>query len=700
MRFAKAFSPVPMACVSVCTLLNITGTNAAVQAKTGSALHIEEVEVVGHPLSAEGLAQASAVLSGEQLSRSLQASIGATVANIPGVHSASFGQAVGRPVLHGLGGARVRVMEDRIDTLDVSVTSADHATAIEPFIADRVEILKGASTLLYGSGAIGGVVDVHTGRIPHELPEKTLTGRAEARADDSAETRVGALRLDGGAGSFAWHLDGFWRDADNYEIPNFVESAQLRALEEAEGEEHEEEEARGELPGSELEVNGGAFGLSYIGERGFVGFSVSQLDAEYGLPGAHGHGHEHEEEEPGMEEHEEEEGNPTLDMEQTRIDLEAGVENPFAGFSSLNVRVGINDYEHAEIEPSGEVGTLFENEAWEARVELMHKSVGGWEGAVGLQYSDREFSALGEEAFLSPVDTESIGLFWVGERDIADWHIETGLRVETVEHRPSDSGLADTDFTNVSGSLGAIIPLTSDWTLSLQSDYSSRAPVSEELYSNGAHLAAGTFEIGDASLDEETAFNLSATLRYAGSNWYLAGTLYRTDFSDFIYRFNTGLEEDELPVLRYTQEDAVFTGFEAEAKAIVHQWGDGQLSVKAMFDTVTAELDISGNDNLPRIPPTRYGLGLAANWGVVNASLDYTRVDEQDDVAELELPTDAYDDVRAYVGAQFPLEQTTLTVFLQGRNLTDEEQRNHVSFIKDFAPAPGRTLEAGLRFTF
>ena len=269
-------------------------------AKTQS--NLEEVKVIGHPLSAEGLAQASVVLAGAELDRKLQGSIGATIAFEPGIHSTSFGEAVGRPVIHGQSGARVRVMEDRIDVMDVSVTSSDHATSIEPFIADRVEVLKGASTLLYGTGAIGGVVDVHTGRIPHEVPEKPVVGRAELRYADNADASVGAVRLDGGAGNLAWHLDGSSRDAGNYDIPGFAESARQRALEEAELEagEEGEEEARGVLPGSDLNARGGAIGASYVSDRGFAGFAVSRMEAKYGLPGGHAHeeeGEEHEGEE-------------------------------------------------------------------------------------------------------------------------------------------------------------------------------------------------------------------------------------------------------------------------------------------------------------------------------------------------------------------------------------------------------------------
>ena len=216
--------------------------SSALQAQPSTNQVIEEVVVRAHPLSAEGLAQPIAVVSGIELQRVLSPSLGETLRNVPGVNSASFGQAVGRPVIRGLGGPRVKVMEDRIDSLDVSVSSPDHMSMVEPFTADSIEVLKGPSTLLYGSGAIGGVVDVHTGRIPHEVPE-TLSGSFQMRDADNANQTTASGRLDGGAGNFAFHLDAFYRDADEYEIPGFAESNAMRALEEQDGHDDHDEHA-------------------------------------------------------------------------------------------------------------------------------------------------------------------------------------------------------------------------------------------------------------------------------------------------------------------------------------------------------------------------------------------------------------------------------------------------------------------------
>ena len=686
-------------------LVSSVFTELAVAQDASSEL-VEEVVVRAHPLSAEGLAQPVIVLSGEELQRALAPSLGETLQGLPGVTSSSFGQAVGRPVIRGLGGPRVKVMEDRIDSMDVSVSSPDHLTTIEPFVADSIEVLKGPTTLLYGSGAIGGVVDVHTGRIPHAVPD-SLSGAAEIRGADNADQRTAAARVDGGSGNFAFHVDGFYRDADEYDIPGFAESAALRAQEEAEeeGEEHgdeegEEEEAFGTLPGSQLETAGGSLGASYVSDNGFIGIAVSRFTAEYGLPGGHGHheeeGHDEEEgEEHEEEEHEEEEGNPILDLEQTRWDIEAGFEAPIAGVKSVNARVGYNDYEHTEFEGNGEAGTVFATEMLEGRFELPHDTLGGFDGTAGIQVSNREFSAIGEEAFVQPVDTRTVGLFYVAQREFGDLGLEAGVRYENVDHDPTEGPSKSFDLG--AASLGLIQPLGSNWTLSGQLDFSSRAPVAEELYSNGPHLATASFEIGDPNLDEEVATNLSANLTYEDERLSVYLSAYVTEFSDYIYEANTGLEEDELPVLQWTQEDASFRGFEGDLTWRAMAWNSGSLALNAGFDTVRAKLDSGANRNIPRIPPQRWRIGAIATWEGVTAELRWMQVDDQDDEAFGELATEGYDDLRLNLSYGFDVSGSQFEVFFNGRNLTDDEQRYHTSFIKDLAPNPGRTLEAGIR---
>ncbi len=699
-----------MACLGASIALLLAGNSYAAsddETSEGSEFY-EEMVVTAHPLSAEGLAQPVTVLEGEALNRAAAASIGETLVNQPGVHNAPFGQAVGRPVVRGLSGPRVKVMEDRIDTLDVSVSSPDHATTIEPFIADRVEVLKGPSTLLYGNGAIGGVVDVHTGRIPHAMPDK-VKAKAEIRGADNADQRTAAGMIEAGTGGFVLHLDGFYRDADDYEIPGFAESAALRALEEEEHDEdedhdedhdehEEEEEAFGVLPGSFMETKGGAVGLSFVGDRGFIGGAVSLYDSEYGIPG-HSHGHEHEEEEEEDHDEEEhgEEGSPFIDLEQTRFDFEAGLKDPFRGAESLNLRIGYNDYEHAEIEENGEIGTLFENEAVEGRFEVVHLPVGGVTGAGGFQFGDRKYEASGEEAYVPPVDSRSYGFFYVGQRSFDYVNLEGGVRYESVSHDPQFGQTRSFDLGAVS--LGLIAPFESGVTLALLGDYSTRAPTVEELFSDGPHLATGSYEIGDPELDKERAGNVSASIQFQNDDWLLGASIYYTDFKDYIYEQATGEEEDELPVFQWQQGGATFRGIDLEAEWRAVTWDRGEFAISGFYDYVRGRLKSGENKDLPRIPPQRWGLGAKLNWIGFTATLDYVKTSSQKDVAPLELPTESFEDLRAYLGYGWNFNGSLLEVFIAGRNLTDDEQRHHTSFIKDLAPQPGRTIEGGLRVT-
>jgi len=659
------------------------------------------VLVSAHPLSGEGLAQAIQALSGKQLQRNLAPSLGETLASQPGIHSASFGQAVGRPVIHGLGGARVRVMEDRLSTMDVSVTSGDHATTVEPFIADKIEVLKGASTLLYGNGAIGGVVDVHTGRVPHPRADDATSGRFEANMGNNGDQENLAGRIDGSFENWLWHVDAFDRQADNYKINGFVESGALRASEEEEEGHEEEEEARDTLPGSHYKTDGGALGLSYANDRGFLGAAVSRTQAEYGLPGGHGHEEEeHEGEDHEDEEHEDEFAGltPILDMEQTRIDFEAGIKNPFGSFSSLNLRLGHNDYEHSEIEPDGEVATLFQNDAFESRLELIQETDRG-RSVYGLQFDQRDFSVEGEEAFVPGVESESTGAFWLNETGFDGFDLEAGIRLERVSHKPSDG--SSRSFTTLAASAGLVVPLSEQLVWKLALDYAERAPVGEELYSFGPHLATNRFDVGDVTLDEEKVLSATTGLSYSNAPWDVTVSVYYSDFSDFIYQTADNRELDELPVFLWSQDDATFSGIDGEIIYTTSIFDGSALRFRGFFDVVNADIDSISESNLPLIPPTRIGLSSDLSWQDFDISIDYLRAFKQDNIASFELLTQAYNDLSIYVGWQVPVANAgAMELFLRGDNLTDDEQRHHTSFIKDNAPQPGRRVSLGLRYNF
>ena len=578
----------------------------------------EVLVIKAHPLGDKGLAIPATSLHGEALDRARDVNLGSTLSRQPGIHQTAFGTVVGRPVVHGLAGPRVRVMQDRLDTMDASIVSADHAVAVESFIAERVEVLRGPSILLYGSGAIGGAVNVETGRIP-QAPVDGFSGAAEARHNSATGGETAAFKLNGGRGGFAWHLDGATKDGDDYDIPGYAESSYLRAQEDEHGEEegeHEEEEhhdeeehveeARDKLSGSHFESDSIAGGAAWHGDWGFAGLSVSRMESEYGLPGhAHGHGHEeegeHEEEgDHDEEEHAEEEGSALLDMEQTRIDVELDLLSPFAGIDRFNMRVGYSEYQHVESEPGAHAGTKFSNDAWEVRTEFHHEA-GPWEGVAGLQYAYRDFEALGEEAFVQPAITNSIGVFWVGRRTYEAFDLEAGVRLERVSHNhhpvADDHGHdhegedeeeehhdeeeeheegSDTDFTIHAVSIGALVPLGDRLELGLLASHSSRAPIAEELYAGGPHLVTTTYEIGDDGLDKERAASVALRLQYTAPTWDAAVATYFTRFSDYVYWQATGrtvnnagiteAEEIEELIEELIEDDAAIND-ETEARA-------------------------------------------------------------------------------------------------------------------------------------
>jgi len=444
----------------------------------------------------------------------------------------------------------------------------------------------------FGAGKLNGVVDVSTSRIHSETIDE-VTGRVQLRAADNANATQGAFIIDVPLGdNLLLHADAFSSDADDYEIPGFVESAFQIAAEEAEeghdeeeGGHSEEEEAFGILEGSRSKRRGGALGLSFVGENGFVGVSVNSLDADYGLVGGHGH------EEEGEEAEEEEEGPGVIDLSQTRIDLEAGLNNPFSSIKSINFRLGVNDYEHNELESNGEIGTLFSNEAWEGRIELRHEPWGGFEGALGLQLGEREFSAIGEEAFVPPVDSDSLGLFWVGQRALGVTELEAGVRWEQVDYSPTTQGLSDLSFDSFSASLGLLGPINESLTLSGMIDISSRAPTAEELYSNGPHLATNAFEIGDPNLNEEDVVALTLATGYANDRLEFDASVYLMQFDSYIYEIATGEETDELSVFRWQQDDATFTGLNLKGLVHLAAVNDGDLDMNILVDAVRGELD-------------------------------------------------------------------------------------------------------------
>ncbi len=657
--------------------------------KQSEHLHLEDLTVTASPLQSSALemTQATEVLAGDDLDKAESNTIGETVSKIPGVQSAYFGPGVGRPIIRGLTGARIDILENNISTNDVSNVSADHAVSVEPFLADQIEVIRGPATLLFGSDTIGGVVNVRTNRIPQYLRQDPSFG-IQIEGDNGSDGKSGVARADFGVGSWAFHADAFYRDTNDYDVPDFMD---------------EDGEVLNTLENSAVENEGGALGISYIQDGWRAGIAFSRYDSFYGIPGGHHHEEEHDDEEHEENEHEgeehgEEEGEETIriDLQQERVDLEFEIDAPFKGIDKLKTTVAFNDYQHQELE-GPELGTFFESETLEGRLEATHAPIAGWEGVIGFQYADRDFLAVGEEAFVPGTTTDTAALFLLEEYRLDDWRFEFGGRIEDQEV-DANTGISR-DFSPLSLSAGAVWHFAEDLHLTFNVSRSERAPAEEELFANGPHLATQTFEIGDADLTEERSLNTEVSLRKHVGPLTFAVTAYRNDFDDFIYLADTGAEEDELPVRTWVQQDAEFDGLEAEVGYRMGNVDSGHWDFRLFTDTVDAEL--SDGSNLPRIAPARWGLDIDYAWHDLKLGVSAVRYDDQTDTAPLEESTDGYTLIDANASYTF-FNKTGLEwqIFGRARNLNDELAFAHTSFLREQAPLPGRNVTLGIRALF
>lgn len=701
-------------CVAAITVSSATA--AAQQTQTQDSHHpIEEIIVTATPLArtVEQLAQPTSVLSGDELAMKQSTSIGETVSGELGVSSSYFGPVSSRPVIRGQYGERVRVLSNALDSLDASALSEDHQVSLEGILAERIEIVRGPATLLYGSGAAGGLVNVVDNRIVENSLEQPFSGALSLGTGSATGEQAAAGQVAFGSDRIAVHLDYFRRDTDDVEIPGFAESALLRSLEEDdhdndndEDEHLEDEEAFGVIENTDSKTDGGAIGLSFTGDRGFLGVSLSTFNSQYGVPGHGDHDDEHEEEnedEHGEEEgnHEDEEEIVRIDLEQRRLDLRG--EYSFSGpISLVKMKFASTDYQHVELEGS-EVGTRFDTRGTDARIEMRHADVGALQGAFGFQYQRTDFDAVGDEAFVPASDTRRTSLFAFEEYGLSnDWVLQMSARLErqTID---VDALIGPSYQDNAYGaSVGAIWSMTDQLSLAMNYALTQRHPNSTELFADGPHLAVNRFErgsvvLGNGFLDKELSSNLDLTLR--GRNdlleWSITGFMNNVD--DYILLSPTGEEEDELPVFEFGQTDVEFYGFEVESRIELFDSANGHMHARVFSDFVFAEEKVSGA-YLPRVPPWRYGLGFHYTFNRFAAGIDAAFHDQQDKVAVNELPTDRY--VLLSADLSYAFEEQGLFLFVRGTNLTDEDARQHTSPLKDSVPLPGRSLHLGVRYNF
>ena len=723
---------------------------------------VENIVVTANALQSSVLESVTpvTVIGAEKLHKIEAPTLGETLKNAPGVHSTYFGPVSSSPVIRGNDGPRVKIVQNGLDVSDVSRVGPDHNVATTLSSATQVEVLRGPATLQYGSGAIGGVVNV----VDKRIPQYQLDGvEGEAETSYSTVNNGSYTRADvtGGSGNIVWHVDGFYRDTDNADIPGFASI------------EPDEDEPNGVLESSAMETRNVVAGLSYVAEEGYFGFAVEQLDNKYGVPGySHAHGEEeHEGEDHDLEEHDHEEHaeeGVLLDVDMTRYQAAGEWHSPVRGLTNLKFTAAYTDYEHAEIE-DGEPGTVFTNESSDIRLSAYHEEVNGWHGVFGLQFNHSDYNAVGEEAFTPANTTSSYALYLIEQKKVGDVTFELGGRLERTtldadaseveldvlhdehegeEHDEEHEGeeheehavafnFPDYDFTSLSLSAGANWEYQEGHSVAVTLSRSERAPSQQELFSAGQHLATQSYEVGLVfdmdeeghieedlrSVNEEVSTNLDITFRKFTGSWGYSASFFYNQADDYIFQTSTGLialseheehdeheeeglesEHEEHGHDEHGDEEGLPIYYFQQADADI--WGfeaetyvdlSDTLRLTVFGDYIRAEIE---DDNLPRTPPMRFGSELSYVNDGLSADVGFTWYDDQNEVASFETATDGYTLVNASVQYEFGTQGIDWVVFARGENLTDEEARVHTSFLKDQAPLPGRNFTMGVRALF
>jgi len=681
---------------------------------------LETIQVQAHPLiqTAADFAVADHVVDQKALSERAT-TIGDALADELGVYSNQFGTGASRPVIRGQDGPRVKVLQHASETADVSTLSPDHAVTVDPILAKQVEVIRGPSTLLYGAGTVGGLVNVTDQKIPTQMPEDGLEGTVGLRYNSGSDEKLASAGVTAGIGeNFALRVEGSKRKANDYIAHAGYFTEHSHHEEDENGNEIEEihrEKAR-RVDNTFAEGQTVNIGGSWIHDRGFVGLSYSNRQDQYGLPGhsheyhdCHPHGNELHcgghgpapQPDPNAVEEEHAHGGPWVDLESHRYDMRTELNNPFAGFDKLRAHASFTDYEHDELEEN-EVISNFKSKGYDARLELIHVPVAGWEGVIGTQYSQQKINLAGgadeheghshSSVLMADTKTEKYSLFGLEHKQIGDVHVELGARVE---HQKIDVDSTQKNYsdTGVSGSAAANWEFAPNYKLSVVGSHQQRLPLAQELYADGVHFATNTYERGNQDLDVEKSNNLELGLHYEGDKLDYHVHVYHNWFDNYIYGSTTDSEGD-FRLVDYTQDKARFYGTEAQAG---YQIND-MYKLSVFGDYVRGKIE---GENAPRVPAGRLGTKVEADFADGWSGLaEYYHVFNQDKIASYEDETQGYNMVNLGLSyANTIADKNAYRVYFKANNLLDDQVYSHTSFLSNI-PQVGRNFTVGVQYDF
>ena len=664
-------------------------------AENEQATTLDTIRIKAHPLeqTSKDFAVADTVVDQKRLAQGA-VTIGEALSGETGISSNQFGAGSSRPVIRGQDGPRIKILQNSSENIDVSTLSPDHAVTVDPALAKQVEVIRGPSTLLFGAGTVGGLVNVTDSKLPTAMPEKGYEGNVGLRYNTGSDEKLATAGVTLGLGDqVALRVEGLKREANDYIAPDYV---------------HEGEKER-RVDNTFAKGQTVNFGLSWIYDRGFTGISYSNRQDQYGLPGhsheyesCHLHGlslhcgeHDHDEDGHDHDDHDHDhahEAGPWIDLKSERYDVRTELDDPFAGFKKLRAQASYTDYQHDEIEEDT-IATRFKNKGYDGRLELVHNPLGAWEGVIGTQYGQQKLELTGEEAFLAPNTTKKWSVFALEHAQLNDVHVELAARADQQKIDIDDSSKKDFDGSAFSVSGAANWEFAPNYKLSLVTSHQERLPLAQELYADGGHFATNTYELGNDQLSKEKSNNVELGFHYDDNTFDYHVHVYHNWFDDYIYAQTLDRYKD-FRLVQYAQDKAKFYGAEAEAGyqiSPIYKLG-------VFGDYVRGKID---NENAPRVPAGRLGTKVNADFGDgFSGSAEYYHVFQQDKIAAYETDTQSYNMLNlgvAYSGNYGNVGD--YRVFLNANNLLDDQVYQHASFLSTI-PQVGRNFSVGVNFSF
>ena len=659
------------------------------------ATTLDTIRIKAHPLeqTSKDFAVADTVVDQKRLAQGA-VTIGEALSGETGISSNQFGAGSSRPVIRGQDGPRIKILQNSSENIDVSTLSPDHAITVDPALAKQVEVIRGPSTLLFGAGTVGGLVNVTDSKLPTAMPEKGYEGNVGLRYNTGSDEKLATAGVTLGLGDqVALRVEGLKREANDYIAPDYV---------------HEGEKER-RVDNTFAKGQTVNVGLSWIYDRGFTGISYSNRQDQYGLPGhsheyesCHLHGlslhcgeHDHDEDGHDHEDHDQDhahEAGPWIDLKSERYDVRTELDEPFAGFKKLRAQASYTDYQHDEIEEET-IATRFKNKGYDGRLELVHNPLGAWEGVIGTQYGQQKLKLTGEEAFLAPNTTKKWSVFALEHAQLNDVHVELAARAEQQKINIDDATKKDFDGSAFSVSGAANWEFAPNYKLSFVTSHQERLPLAQELYANGGHFATNTYELGNDQLKKEQSNNVELGFHYDDNKFDYHVHVYHNWFDDYIYAQTLGHYKD-FRLVQYAQDKAKFYGADVE----VGYQLSSIYKLSAFGDYVRGKID---NENAPRVPAGRLGTKVNADFGDgFSGSAEYYHVFQQDKIAAYETDTQSYNMLNlgvAYSGNYGNVGD--YRVFLNANNLLDDQVYQHASFLSTI-PQVGRNFSVGVNFSF